>query len=128
SVVMLNAVSSTAPTSHRSVLRKAGVSPAGAAASMQPLWRRQGRRARKLAGLRELQPVAIGLGVDAIPGHELPAEDALRQRVFHLLLDGALERTRAVHRVVTRLAQPIQRRVFERQLEIAVQQAAPELR
>src|SRR5262252_573523 len=80
------------------------------------------------ARLLELQPASPRFHADPVPRDELAAEDGLRQRVLHLLLDGTLERTRAVHRVVTRLAQPVQRRIVEAQLEVAIQQATLELR
>ena len=68
-------------------------------------------------------PLPFACALMRSPGQELAREDRLRQRVFHLLLDGALERPRAVHRVVARLAQAIERRVIERELEIAVEQS-----
>src|SRR5687768_2578905 len=74
--------------------------------------------------LAELEAVAIGMSLDAISRQELARENGLRQRVFHLLLDGALERPRAVHRVVSRFAQPIERRIVEHEREIAIEQAA----
>src|SRR5688572_7808578 len=74
--------------------------------------------------LAELEAVAIGVSLDAISRQELAREDGLRQRVLHLLLDGALERPRAVHRVVSGFAQPVERRVVEHEREIAIEQAA----
>ncbi len=60
-------------------------------------------------GLREGQHHAVGVDHDGVAGAELAAEDAVRQRVLQLLLDRALERARAVHRVEADVAEQGQR-------------------
>ena len=50
----------------------------------------------------------IHINGHGVAAPELTAEDALGDRCFQLTLDGALERARAVHRVVTHASQPIE--------------------
>jgi hypothetical protein len=51
---------------------------------------------------------------DIIAGQELPFQDPLRERILDLLLDRALQGPRAVHRIESRLADMIARRIIER--------------
>src|SRR5688500_5196274 len=82
---------------------------------------------RQASGLLKSQ-VAVAHGdPDAGSRAELAAQDALRQRVLDLLLDRALERPRAVHRVVPRLAQELERLVVEHELDVALEQAAAQV-
>src|SRR5690606_7482323 len=72
---------------------------------------------------REHQMAAFGVDPDGVAAGELAGLDLLRQRVLDLGLDRALERTRAVHRVETDVAQQLQRRVRQLQLQAALVQA-----
>src|SRR5215468_6585009 len=66
-------------------------------------------------------PVARG-GADAIARDELALQDLLRERILDLLLDGALERPRPVHRIEAGLADQVARAVLEHQVHVALLQ------
>src|SRR3954466_8586902 len=51
------------------------------------------------SALLERHPAAAPIDVDRVFGREAAFEDRLGERVLELRLDGALERSRAVHRV-----------------------------
>ena len=55
--------------------------------------------------LAKLQHALVHADADPIARLELAAEDLLRQRIFDLLLDRALERPRTVDRIEARLAE-----------------------
>ena len=59
--------------------------------------------------LGEREMPAFGVDMNGVAAAELAAEDLLRQRVLQLLLDRALERTRAVHRVEADIAQQVEK-------------------
>src|SRR6187402_2486525 len=75
----------------------------------------------------EFERAVVSGSTDTVAWQEFAREDRLRQGVFHLLLDGTLERPRTVHRVVTRLAQQVERRVIERELEVAFNESLLQL-
>ena len=73
---------------------------------------RQRQAAALLHALVEAELAVLGAPTRMrSPGHELAVQDALRQRVLDLLLDRALQRPRAVHRIEARLAEQVARRV-----------------
>src|SRR4029077_5615900 len=53
---------------------------------------------------------------------ELALQDLLGERILDLLLDGALERPRPVHRIEARLAEKIARGIIERHVHVALLQ------
>ena len=69
--------------------------------------------------LLEYQRVAFQRRHDPVAGDELAAQDLLRERILDLRLDRALQGTRTVHGVESRLADPIARSIIESQLNIA---------
>src|SRR5262249_30985145 len=90
------------------------------------------RPARALtSGARRLALIELGEGelavldadADAVARHELALQDPLRQRALDLLLDGALQRPRPIHRIEAGFPQEVARRVIERQLHVALGQA-----
>src|SRR3984957_10236100 len=60
---------------------------------------------------------------DAAPRHEFALQDALGERIFDLLLDRALQRPRAVHRIKARLADEVARLIVELKTHIALEEA-----
>src|SRR5437773_12195445 len=60
--------------------------------------------------LGKSDPAAGGRDLDRIAGREPAGQDFLRQRIFDLLLDGSLQRPRAVDRIEARLRHLGQRR------------------
>src|ERR1700677_2397788 len=75
------------------------------------------------AFLFEHQRVALDFGDDAIAGDEVALEDPLRQRIFDLRLNGALQRPGAIHRVEARLADLVARVIVEPKGDVALRQA-----
>src|ERR1700680_4166524 len=80
-----------------------------------------------VAFLLEYQLRAAAAYAYSIPGHELVAQDALRKRILDLLLDRALQRPRAVHRIEARLADQIARLVIQVELHIAIEHPPPQV-
>src|SRR5262245_50619559 len=80
-----------------------------------------------LLALAEYQRAALRGDLQPAAGPELPFQDPLRERVFHLLLDGPLERTRPVHRIEASFAEQVARRVVEHQVDVALRQAPPQV-
>src|SRR5882757_1917987 len=74
------------------------------------------------AFLLECQLAALQLRDHAIAGDEIAFQDPLRQRVFNLRLDGALQRSGAVHRVEARLADLVARIIVQAQSDVALRQ------
>src|SRR5882757_7472923 len=98
--------------------------PAGQAPSGIPQLQRQ--RCLVQTFLLEHQSSALELRNHPIARDEIPAQDALRQRILDLRLDGALQRTRPIHRVESRLADPVARVIVEEELNIALRQPLPQ--
>src|SRR5215469_3555275 len=73
-----------------------------------------------LIGLRERELAVVHADADAVAGHELALENLLRQRILDLLLNGALERAGAIHRIEARLTQQVARGVIEREVHAAL--------
>src|SRR6185312_1251277 len=80
------------------------------------------RRSARLL-LRESELPIAYRHADGIARPELAAQNPLRQRVLHLLLDGTLQRPGAVHRVEPGLAEQVARLVIERELDVPFEQA-----
>src|SRR6266478_4335132 len=74
------------------------------------------------AFLLERQFAALQLRDHEIAGNEIAFQDPLRQRVFNLRLDGALQRPGTVHRVEPRLADLVARIIVKAQSYIALRQ------
>src|SRR5512138_96514 len=81
---------------------------------------------RQLA-LPKYERAALGRDLHAAARPELALEDPLRQRVLHLLLDGPLQRPRAVHRIEAGFAEQVARGVVERQVDVALREAAAQV-
>src|SRR5437879_13828555 len=71
------------------------------------------------SGLREHQLRVADADAYAVARRELPLQDLLRQRVLDMLLDGALQRPRPVHRVEARLPQQIAGPLVEPDVHVA---------
>src|SRR6267142_7144650 len=82
------------------------------AASMQPF-------------LLEHQRIALQLGDHPISGHEIPAQNLLRERVLDLRLNGPLQRSCAIHGVEARFADLVARVIVQPQSDIALRQPLP---
>src|SRR5579862_9792293 len=74
----------------------------------------------------EYQRVALQLGDHPIAGDEVPFKDLLRQRIFDLRLDGALQRTRSIHRIVASLADLVAPIIVQAQRDVALRQPLPQ--
>src|SRR5512135_3372034 len=70
---------------------------------------------------------ALGVDADRVAGLELAFENLLRKRIFQLLLDSALERTRAVNRIEADVAEQVERLVRQLQRQLALSQALSEV-
>src|SRR5258708_34139560 len=75
------------------------------------------------AFLFEHQRVALELGDHAVARDEVAFENALRQRILDLRLDGTLQRPGAVPRIEARLADLVARIIVEPKRYIALRQA-----
>ena len=75
------------------------------------------------AFLLEQQLAAFQLRDHTIAGNEVAFQDPLRQRVFNLRLDGALQWPGTVHRVESRLADLVARIIVQAQSDIALRQS-----
>jgi hypothetical protein len=78
-------------------------------------WRQRRLRA-------EVEPVGARRHLDGRAVEDVAEQDPLRQRVLQLLLDHALQRTRAIGRVVALRGQPVDRLLVERQRDLAIGQ------
>ena len=63
----------------------------------------------RTSGFRERQHHAVGVDANRVARAELAGQDAIGQRILQLLLDRALQRARAVHRVEADVAEQRQR-------------------
>src|ERR1700740_309702 len=79
--------------------------------------------AATLVDLAEGELAAARADADPVARHEFALQDTRRERVLDLLLDGALQRPRAVHRIEAGLAEQVARAVIERELDVALGQA-----
>jgi len=95
-----------------SITAAAGAARASSAAAAAPR-----------VGLGKPQLAVLRGDADAVAGHELALQDAGGERIFDLLLYGALQRPCAVHRVEARLAQQVARRIVEGQVHVALGEA-----
>src|SRR3546814_10229135 len=75
------------------------------------------------SGLFEHQVPTFGIHAHRVAIAELPGQDLRRQRILQLLLDRALERTRAVDRVEADVAEQVERLVRHLDADAALGQA-----
>src|SRR3546814_1139022 len=71
----------------------------------------------------EYQAPTLGIHAHGVAAAELATEDLLCQRILQLLLDRALERTRAVDRVEADVAEQVERLVRHLDADAALGQA-----
>src|ERR1700674_1773894 len=76
-----------------------------------------------LIHLREGELALVRRDADAVPGHKLSLQDLLRQGILDLLLDGALQRPCAVHRIEAGIPEEVAGAVVEREIHVALNQA-----
>src|SRR6202044_1752777 len=76
--------------------------------------------------LLENQRIALKPGDHAVAGHEIPAQNLLRQRILELRLNGALQRPRAVHCVEARFPDLVARLIVQAQSDVAFRQPLPQ--
>ena len=74
----------------------------------------------RLGDHRKHNPTVLGIGRDDIIGADLAGENVLRQAVFQILLDGALERAGAIDRIKTGLAEQVEGGVGDLQRDVAL--------
>src|SRR5580658_4704428 len=72
--------------------------------------------------LLEYQRIALELGDHPVAGHEIPAQNLLRQRILDLRLNGTLQRPRAVDRVESGFADLVARIIVQAQSDVALRQ------
>src|SRR5688572_17826628 len=77
--------------------------------------------------LAEHQRAALGSDLHPAARPELAFQYPLRERIFDLLLDGALQGSRAVHRVEAGFAEQVARSVVQHQIDVALRQAAAQV-
>src|SRR5882757_4243342 len=75
--------------------------------------------------LLEHQRVALQLGDHPVAGHELPAQDLLRQGVLDLRLNGTLQGPCTIHRVEARFADLVARVIVQSESDVALRQSLP---
>src|SRR5665213_1289502 len=75
------------------------------------------------AFLVEHQRAVLDLPNHAVAGDKVTLEDPLRQRIFNLRLNRALQGPRAIHRIEAGLADSVTRLIIETQGDIALRQA-----
>src|SRR5690348_5265059 len=98
----------------RSRPTRSDVSRAGALLPQPALQERAGAKRRLLfarSALAEHQLAAFCIRMDGVAGAEFAGQNFLRERVFQLRLDRALQRTRAIDRIEAGIAQQHQRRI-----------------
>src|SRR6266481_6534148 len=81
-----------------------------------------------LIHLREGELAVVRRDTDAVPGHELSLQDLLRQGILDLLLDGALQRPCAIHRIEAGLPEQVAGAVLEREIHVALGQALAQVK
>src|SRR5882762_5222995 len=76
--------------------------------------------------LLERQRVPLELRHHPIPGHEIPAQNLLRQGVLDLRLNRPLQGPRAIHRIEARFADLVARVIVQPQSDVALRQSLPQ--
>src|SRR6185312_9094472 len=81
----------------------------------------------RLRSLAESEFAVFGFDPDGVAADEFTREDLLRQRIFQLRLDRALQRARTVHRIETDVAEQNQRAVGNFEVDLALLQTLGEV-
>src|SRR5450631_1699512 len=76
---------------------------------------------RSPGDLLERKRAVAHADLDAAARNEFAFQDALREGIFDLLLDGALQRPRTVHRIESRLGNEVARLVIEHEAHVALE-------